>query len=510
MTIIVNAANFKVTRNATILFLDLTLTGALNYAFWLVLARIALLEVSGGVSTIFSIIAIFTLLMQPGISMATSKYVSEHLSRKNTNSVREAIKSAIILIVLLSIIPAVLLILLAEKIAGIYEVSGIITPLRVSALLISLSPLLTVISGVYQGFQKMEYCLVQDLLTTGSRFFLGLGLVFLGFGVIGPIFGVIIGAFSAIFLTFFFIPRLLRRTQDLQSQLSEKDPEEDLFKWTDLIRLGVPNSVIYGVINLSSQAGTLILGLFGGSLETVAWYYLSLQIILGITMISRLLGTALLPAVSSAWVTKSSSKFGSALNLCLRYFFVITVPIVMIAFFFPEEILLLLGRAYLPAVPMLRILLLAIPSIGALQIFVSVLTGIGSTKWLIRLSLMILSLYFSLAVGLTVVYGLLGTSGAFTCSIAIGALATFWMTQKTTKMHIELLILAKILIPSTVFLILTIILTALSLEFLLALSVGFVTYMILSFVIGTFTRDDITFIKNLLRMRTGTQKDKNC
>jgi len=181
----------------------------------------------------------------------------------------------------------------------------------------------------------------------------------------------------------------------------------------------------------------------------------------------------------------------------------------MITFYFPKEIILILGKDYLPAVPMFRILLLAIPAIGTLQIFVSVLTGIGSTKWLIRLSLIVLSVYFSLAVGLTKVFGLTGTSGAFTGSIAIGALATLWMTQKATKIHIDLLILAKILILSAVFLILTIILTSLSLNFLLALLLGLVSYMILSFVSGTFTREDIGFFKNLLRMMIGKQNEKN-
>ena len=488
--------------------MDFGLTLVLNYAFWLVLVRIAPLEISGGIAALFSIISISS-LVSFGIPLATSKYVSEHLSHKNTNKVRSVIKYAILLVFSLSLITAVVLLLLAERIAGIYDVSGITTPLRVSALFIALFPLLEVISSVYQGFQKMEYCFVQAMLMGGSKFFLGLGLIILGFGIIGPVLGVIIGGFSAIFLAFFFIPKLLRRTQNFQSYLSAKNPAEDLFKWTDLIRLGVPNFVIYQVIKLSSQAGTLILGLFGGSLANIAWYYLSLMIVLGITMVSEALGIALLPAVSNAWVTKRTSEFGSVLNLCLRYFFVITTPIMMIAFFFPEEIILLiLGKDYLPAAPMLRILLLAIPAIGTLQIFVSVLTGIGSTKWLIRLSLIILLGYFSLAVGLTSFYGLIGISGALTCSITIGALATFWMTQKATKMHIDLLILAKILFPSTVFLILTGMLTSLSVDFLLALSLGFAIYMILSFVIGTFTREDIAFLNNLLRMQTGNLNER--
>ena len=499
--IIVNVTSFKVTRNATILFLDFAAIGVLNYGFWLVLARIALLDVSGGVASIFSIIMIFTSIISPGIPMATSKYVSEHLSRRNMNTVRAVIKSAIILVLALSIIPAILLILLAERIAGIYDVPGIITPLRVSALIVSLFPLLAVINGVYQGFQKMEYSLGQDLLVAISKFFLGLGLVSLGFGVIGPVLGVIIGCFIAIFLTFFFITRLLRRTQNLQSHLNENDPEGDFFKWTDLIRLGVPNNLISGVIRLPSQAGTLILGLFGGSLVSVAWYYFSLQIILSITMILSALGIALLPAVSYTWVKKSIIDLRSGINLSLRYFFVITNPIVMIGFFFSEEILLILGKDYLPAVPMFRILLFAIPAIGMLQIFISVLTGIGSIKWLIRLSLIIISIYFSLAIGFTSFFGLIGASGAFTCAIVIGALTTFWMTQKTTKIQIDLLILAKTLFPSTVFLILTLILTSLSLDFLLALFLGLAIYMILSSVIGTFTLDDIVFIINQLRMR---------
>ena len=504
-----NAANFKVTRNATILVLDFAFIGVLNYAFWLILARISILEVSGGIAIIFSIITIFTSLISPGIPMATSKYVSEYLSHRNTKKVRTVIKNAIILVFSLSSIAAVVFVLLAGRIAGIYEYSGITTPLRVSALLISLFPLIAVFNGIYQGFQKMEYCLGQDMLVGGSKFFLGLGLVILGFGIIGPVLGVIIGGFSAIFLTFFFIPRLFRRTQDLKSQPSKNNPEEDSFEWADLIRLGAPNNVISGMIRLPSQAGTLILGLFGGSLASVAWYYLSLQSVLTITMIANALGLALLPAVSNVWVTKRTSEFGSVLNLCLRYFFVITAPIVMIAFFFPEEILLILGKDYLPAVPMFRTLLLAIPAIGTLQIFVSVLTGIGSSKELIRISLIIISVYFFLVVGLTALYGLIGTSVAFTCSIAIGALAIFWMTQKVTKMHIDLLILAKILFPSTIFLILTLILTYLSLDFLLALFLGFTTYIILSFVIGTFTREDIAFLNNLLRMITRKQNEKN-
>lgn len=505
--IIVNLASFKVTRNTIIVLLDFVSYGALNYAFWFVLARITSLEVSGGVATIFSIITIGSLISL-GIPIATSKYVSEHLSRQNPIIVRAIIKSAINLALSLSIIASVLLVLFAERIARIYEVPGITTPLRVSALLILLYPVLEVLSGVYQGFQKMEYCFVQALFEAGSKFFLGLGLVLLGFGVIGPVLGMIIGWFSAIILALFFIPRLLRQTQDFQFHPSENDPEMYFFKWTDLIRLGMPNFIIYGVIKLSSQAGTLILGLFERSFVSVALYYLSLQITLGLTMISEALGIALLPAVSNAWVKKSTHEFGSTLNLCVRYFFVITSPIVIISFFFPEEIILLiLGKAYLPAVSMLRILLLAIPAIGMLQIFVSVLTGIGSTKRLIFISFILLILYFPLAFILTNIYGLIGTSGAFTCSMTIGALVTFWMTQKATKMHIDLMILAKILVPSTVFLLSTIILTSLSLSFLLALFLGFTIYLILSFVIGTITREDIAFLKNLLRMLAGNPNE---
>lgn len=505
-----DVVSLKVTRNATILVLDFAVIGALNYGFWLLLARITLLEVSGGVATIFSLIMIFTSLVSPGIPMATSKYVSEHISRRNPNTVRTVIKSAIILVLLLTSIVAVLLVLLADRIAGIYDVSGITTPLKVSALIIALFPLLAIFNSIYQGFQKMEYRLSQDLLVAGSRFFLGLGLVFFGFEVIGPVLGVIIGGFGAIFLAFFFILRLLRRTQDHQAHSSEKNTEKDLFKSTDLLRLGLPNNIIFGMIRLPSQAGTLFIGLFGGTLATVSMYYLSIESILTITLISNAIGIALLPAVSYAWVNNSTIEFEFILNLCLRYFFVIISPIVMIAFFFSEEvILLILGRAYLPAIPIFRILLLAVPAIGMLQIFISVLTGIGSTKWLIRLSLLLLSAYIILAVGLTTIFGQLGPSGAFTCSIAIGALATFWMTQKATKMHIDLVILAKILVPCTVFLLLTIILISFfKIYFLLALSLAFAIYMILSFVIGTFTREDIAFFKNLLGMMTETQIKK--
>lgn len=508
--IIVNIVNYKVTRNATILVLSQTLVSALNYSFWIVLARIAILEVNGGVATILSILTIFTFFMQPGIPMATSKYISEYLSRKNTNMIRTTIKYSIILIFTLSSIAAVLLVLLVERIAGIYNFSGFTTPLRVSALLVAMIPLQGVISGIYQGFQKMEYCFLQALLVASSKFFLGLGLVLFGLGVIGPVLGMIFGGLCVIFLAFFFISGLLRQTLFLQSKPSETNPEGGLFKWTDLIRLGVPNSIIFGLIKLSSQAGTLILGFFGGSMENVAWYYLSLQIVLGITLISQALGFAILPAVSAAWVNKSINEFKSTLNLCFRYFFVFIGPIVMITFFFPEEILrLILGKDYLPAAPMLRILLLAIPAIGTLQIFVSVLTGIGSTKWLMRFSLIILFIYFFLAVWLTSVSGLIGTSGAFTCSIAIGALTAYWMTQKATKIHIDLLILAKIFVPSILLLLLTKILTSLSLGILLALSLGLAIYVILSFVVGTFTSEDVAFIKNLLQMLIGKQRLKN-
>jgi O-antigen/teichoic acid export membrane protein len=132
----------------------------------------------------------------------------------------------------------------------------------------------------------------------------------------------------------------------------------DLKYAAGLHRTAVSIGVYGALLMIYSYVGTLILALFRSAAE-VGWYNAGYKIYEGLTMVPYLLGAALLPRLSHLFEVDRNSH-ACLSGKVLNYLVVFSIPLVVsVAILAPSLVLIIYGKEYVPAIPVLKILAVA-------------------------------------------------------------------------------------------------------------------------------------------------------
>jgi O-antigen/teichoic acid export membrane protein len=138
-------------------------------------------------SMVTMIAGTIALVVGVGIDGAVVKYVAEY---KNDKSKLHAIlSSAFITVAILGVVASIVLFMLSDKLAGIFDMPSLSYLLKIYAFVLPFSLVYGVILGSLNGLREMKYYSLFNTLNGIMIFLFIVTFLFLGFGVVGAVIG---------------------------------------------------------------------------------------------------------------------------------------------------------------------------------------------------------------------------------------------------------------------------------------------------------------------------------
>jgi O-antigen/teichoic acid export membrane protein len=279
----------------------------------------------------------------------------------------------------------------------------------------------------------MQFAMVIDITDAVSRLILSIGWVLLGFGALGVTFGYGITSLLIIGLALGILRRLTNTQFSTQLDVSPNHYQPILITKKDLIFLGVPNLFIRGTLLLAGPIGVTIIGLYFGSFENVAIFYISLNIALVLSIIANAFSAVIIPSISTAVNQETHSVIDNVTNYGIRFFLIFTIPLVISGVFFADVILGIIGPQYIGAISTFQILILSTLFLGLAILANATLNGLGQKTALFALSILFIGIYLLLSLVLIFFLALIGASLAFLISVLSLAFVSIIYLHKKVK-----------------------------------------------------------------------------
>ncbi len=344
----------KILRGGLWLYLSSVVNNFFGFIFWLTISAIAGPNVLGVVSAVIGLSSMVMNLTSLGIPIGMQRFLGMYVSRRELFA--EFFWSSTLL--LLSIELTVAVALTAMVLMGI-------PILNFSAPMILVASLMTVVSALGSCITSLLVSLVRTNILTLATFIgniaklvLGTTLVLAGFGWVGAAI-----AYVAIPLAIVVIGFYSSRT------LIWARPRLDLDKAKEVVKAGIASWIPNTILVLGQQLA--ILSVFGarGAVET-GLLYLALTIAGFIGAIATSMLSLLLPVLSSM-----ESGRETLCSYAIRLSLSLATPIAVAIALYPSLPLSLLGKSYVEASPLLRMVmpsvLLLIPTSAIVNLFYS-------------------------------------------------------------------------------------------------------------------------------------------
>ncbi len=343
----------ELAKNSAIIIIGMFLSNLLAYVFHFYAGRSlgpAEYGVFGALLSLFLIIA----LPAGAIGNAITKYAAKYNSKKEYGKIgrlrREVVKKAWIYSILLFLV----ICLLSGFIANYLKINSVIPVIFVGFNLI-FAMILPVNRGVLQGMKKFKIYSINTILEAFSRLVLVVILLFFGMGVDGTILAYGLGYFIAFLLIFPFI----KETRDSSLDKIEMKP---IYRY--IIIILIIGFILQSIINLPA----IFIKHFLSS-ELTGYWTAALTISRIALFGAGGVGLVMFSEVAGQEDKKERKKiFRKALVLTL----LAAAGIGLIIMLFPEIIInILYGADFAGAVPILRLLPLAMIGLSVLQLYIS-------------------------------------------------------------------------------------------------------------------------------------------
>ncbi len=151
----------------------------------------------GLIALTLSVVAMFQLLANPGISTSTGKYIAEYSAVKR-GEVRSLIKDSFILNIAFAIPVSLFGFFTSDFIARAMHAPQLASLLKIASLIILALSTVNFTEVVFQGLQRLEFFTFNKIILNGVKFISIFIFVFLmGYRAAGAIWGTVIGFASA-------------------------------------------------------------------------------------------------------------------------------------------------------------------------------------------------------------------------------------------------------------------------------------------------------------------------
>jgi stage V sporulation protein B len=483
----------RILRGSVYYFIGAVIANAVAYLIRLYLLHNLSVNEFGLFYAVFNFIAIFLVFRNMGLTGALTKYIAEYEAKGEKGKIKSAIVATVSIQMAGSLLLAGILWLLAPSLAtNLFKDPQALMVLRVLVFYIPLTVFYYVLLGFFRGFQKTH--ILASLESIKSIVMLIFIVLFasLGLGIFAPVWAYLL---VYVVLVILFVYPLLKTYNIFSNHILD-------FKGVAvaMVAFGFPSLLSSFGSRFISYFDTLMLTYFS-TLEQVGIYNIVLPTALVFMMLSGAVGAIFMPLISELWAKNKKKKITEALDLLYKYIFLVGFPIILSVFVFSDVFIrMFFGQEFLSGDIAFKILL-----VGALfNILASLnhqyLGGIGKPKKVMKIMLIATGVNIMMNLVLIPTLGITGaaiaTSASYLCMLVI----SMSIIKRTIKIRLPIRSWLVTLVSSAVFLSVVYLLKYLLdvnvwLKSGIALSAGYATYLLITYL---FKEVDIDQIKMLL------------
>jgi len=436
-----------------------------------------------------------------GISAAMTKYVAQNRAANQEENIHDIITAGLIFKITIGLTLSLTSLFLANYIATtIFNRPETTTLIAIASLTILSDSLLTASQSNFNGFEKMGLNSLTIITQSIIKVTASTLLVLLGYGALGAVLGHTFSLLTAgiigLVMLYFLLFRKLPRKRNPHQPNTIKTLKT-------MLRFGVPLSISTILSGFLIQFCAFIMAFYCND-TMIGSYQIAANFAVLLTFLTFPITTVLFPAFSKLDPKNERQLLQTVFSSSVKYTAMFLVPATMAVMVLSKPMIsTLFGQKWVHAPFFLTLYVITDLFIlfGRL-ILGSLLTGIGETKMLLKLSLLTLLLGIPLAIILIPTYGIVGV---IIGSLIAGIPSLFWglyWIWKNYEVKADYKSSAKIFAASS----LATIITCLSLSFLniaewLQLAIGgtvfLTTYILTAPIIGAVTQTDINNLRNM-------------
>jgi len=265
--------------------------------------------------------------------------------------------------------------------------------------------------------------------------------------------------------------------------------------WKKIIRNSWPLGAMLLINAIYFRIDTLILSLYRSSSE-VGWYGAAYRIVESGLFFPAMLGGLLLPRISESFFQHNTARLRQYINEGIQILLLVASFCLVILLSFNNEIILLIaGRFFSPAAPLLKILSLALVIMFFGNLF-------GFTLVAMQRQLFLLKLYISLAIFNIITnvlfippYGAPAAAWTTVITELLAATSAAYVVHRSTKFTLSTTYLIRIV---AVMVICSLLLNSLpdSLPLIIQLTIASVSFLLLSLIARTIKRQSFALLRS--------------
>lgn len=375
-------------------------------------------------SMVTMIAGIIVLIAGMGIDIAVVKYVAEYKNDKNR--LHAVFSSAFITVAIFGVAASIVLFVLSDKFASIFDMSSLSPLLKIYAFVFPFSLTYGIILGVLNGLREMKYYSIIKTLYGILMFLFILTFLFLGFGVEGAVIGAMLALIVATLIAGIIIKKFVHFT------ISDYRKNTKMLTSFGSRLVGV-NMIgqIYHYIDI------LMIGYFLTSTD-VGYYAVAMSLSRFFWLVPGAMATVAYPTISECWAKNDIQAINKLVDKATKYSACILVFAGMSVIFFAKDIITFLFTSeFLPAVLPLTILIIGTVTSGILKSVGGIFASVGKVNVVLKISAIGAVVDIILNIALIPTYGIIGAATATTAAYVLNVIITIYFLRKVLAIKLD-------------------------------------------------------------------------
>jgi len=332
----------RIAKNTGVLFVSQVTSYILNFLFVMYTARYLGVEEFGIFSFALAFVVIFSVFLDLGLSILTVREVA-----RDKTLAENYLGNITTMKIILAMITLGLIVLIINILGYPEQTIKVVYLITLSIVLNSFTQMFY---SIFRAYEKMEYQSIGQILSSvlvlsGALFAMSQGFDVVGFALVYFITGIAVLWYSFTICSWKFV--------SLKMKI-------DLNFWKPVIKKALPFSLTLFIAGMFFNIDIVMLSAIKGN-EFAGWYRAAVTLVLIITSSASSFVYAIFPVTSKLFVS-SKDNLRIVLEKSSKYLFIIALPISAGIFLLANRfILLIYGRAFIPAAIALQILSLYLP-----------------------------------------------------------------------------------------------------------------------------------------------------
>lgn len=392
-----------VVRGGLWIYIGSLLSGFLGYIYWLIASRFVSPSVVGSAAAITSMQALLVSIFSLGISTGLQRFIGLSKGKNDYQQLSTYFSTSLFSTLFITILLAAAIFISFFTSSAVFNLSSF--ELIFVIILILLSLWSSTYTSLFNSLLRTEVTAITQTVSSILKLIIGVFLLYLGFDFVGVILGIVVAQIVTDIMLILYAKKLFREFKiQVKVQLSGLKC---------LLQAGLPSWIPNVLTTLGQSIGVLSVYGFLGGTET-GLYYIAFAIASLVYNFPASILSLMFPVLSGM---EDGRK--RATSRAVRFSLVVTVPLTLALALYPYLPLSLLGREYLQASNILRILVLGAILLPITTGFVSYIYAIGKYTYVALTGLIPNICRLILYALLIPIMGATGVATAYTLGIII-------------------------------------------------------------------------------------------